>query len=259
MNNLVLSLIAAAGMILVALIPVIYWRKKTELEHGWFWAGAGLWATSVALKVVSSLLLSGPLIGYLRENLSHTLTAIVGGLYYGIQSSFFEIGFTLIAVLIWQQLGKNSERAIGVGIGAGSFEALLLAFASIVTTIPYMLGVDIEIELSAVLDATAEATPLFWLVPPAERIIAILCHVASRALVILGVTKRRYILVFWGFLLFTLLDGVAAGFHVYGVVGEISTWWIELTLLPFALISIPIIVWCYKKWKKADKIEAEGL
>jgi len=255
MNNLILSLIAAAGMIIVGMIPVIYWRKKTKLQYYWFWVGAGLWGTSVALKVVSSLLLSSYVIGYLRDNLTHTFTAIAGGLYYGIQSSFFEIGFTLIAVLIWYQLGKNSERAIGIGIGAGSFEAVILGLSSLASTIPYMLGIDVGVELSSLLETTAETTPLFWLVPAVERILAILCHVASRALVILGVTKKRYLLVFWGFLLFTLLDGVAAGFHVYGLVGEISTWWIELTLLPFALISIPIIIWCHRRWREGAAAE----
>ncbi len=39
---------------------------------------------------------------------------------------------------------------------------------------------------------------------------------------------------FAGFLIFTLLDGLAGGFHVAGMIGQISVWWIELAILPFA-------------------------
>jgi hypothetical protein len=81
-----------------------------------------------------------------------------------------------------------------------------------------------------------------------ERITAILCHASTRALVLLGVSKKRYMLVFWGFLIFTLLDGVAGGVHVAGLMGKISVWWIELAILPFAAVSVPVLVWCYRRW-----------
>ena len=25
-------------------------------------------------------------------------------------------------------------------------------------------------------------------------------------------------------------------------------WWVELAILPFALVSIPILIWCYRRW-----------
>ena len=28
-----------------------------------------------------------------------------------------------------------------------------------------------------------------------------------------------------------------------------SPWWVELALLPFALVSVPILRWCYKKYR----------
>jgi hypothetical protein len=36
-------------------------------------------------------------------------------------------------------------------------------------------------------------TPLFWLVGPVERVIAILCHASSRALILLGTARQRLI------------------------------------------------------------------
>src|SRR5262249_60634397 len=65
-------------------------------------------------------------------------------------------------------------------------------------------------------------TPLYWLAGPVERIMAILCHASSRALILLGVSKRRYELALWGFLLFTLLDGMAGAFPVAALLVTIS-------------------------------------
>ena len=88
-----------------------------------------------------------------------------------------------------------------------------------------------------------------WLIGPVERVIAILCHASSRTLILLGVVHRRRMIIVWGFVLFTLLDGIAGGVHVSGKLGTFSPWWVELALLPFALVSVPILRWCYKKYR----------
>ena len=59
-------------------------------------------------------------------------------------------------------------------------------------------------------------------------------------------------MVFGGFLIFTLLDGIAGASHVSGKIGHISMWWIELAILPFALISIPILKWIHVGWSNEE-------
>lgn len=40
---------------------------------------------------------------------------------------------------------------------------------------------------------------------------------------------------------------------------RISMWWIELAILPCALISIPIIRWCIGRWPEAEyRIEPQA-
>jgi hypothetical protein len=169
------------------------------------------------------------------------------------------IGFTLLAVLIWHQLGRDAGRAIAIGVGAGAFEALLLGIGTAAggLSLMFVRGPEVEKAVQA-LGQVASVTPLLWLIGSVERIIAILCHASSRALILLGVTKKKYMLVFWGFLIFTLLDGIAGGVHVAGLIGKISMWWVELALVPFALASVPILIWCWKGWGgQADVKEAE--
>lgn len=257
MDNVTISLIPAVGMMIVASAAVIYWRYVSKLRYRWFWVGAGLWIAAVIFKTICALLTNEAVIGFMQKNLSYPFLVISGGLFLGIQSSLFEIGLTVLAVLVWRQLGKDAKRAVGIGIGAGAFEAMLLGLVSLIAIITVLTGVPGTEKVREGINMVAAVTPFFWALAPVERIIAILCHASSHALVLLGVTNRKYILVFWGFLIFTLLDGVAGAAHVSGKIGKISMWWIELAVLPFALISIPILRWCYASWDRGgdDRIE----
>jgi hypothetical protein len=46
----------------------------------------------------------------------------------------------------------------------------------------------------------------------------------------------------------TALDAIAGYVHLAGLINKISLWWVELVLLPFAIISILIIKWGRKRW-----------
>jgi len=102
-------------------------------------------------------------------------------------------------------------------------------------------------------------TPFLWLIGSVERIIAILCHTSSRALVLFAVAqhKARY---FWaGFFILTAIDAVAGYVHLAGLINKVSTWWIELLLLPFAVGSVFIIKWCYENWIMVRKSGTQGI
>lgn len=248
MDNVTISLIPAVGMMAVAGAAVIYWRRVSGLQPRWFWAGAGLWAVAVAIKVGLALLTNKAAIGFMKENLSYPLPILCGGLFVGVQSSLCEIGITLLAALVWRKLGDDANRAIGVGIGAGAFEAFLLGAASLLAILTCLAGLPGTEKVRSGFDSVAAVTPFFWLLAPAERIIAVLVHASSRALVLLGVVHRKHMMVFWGFLIFTVLDGVAGAAHLSGKIGKISMWWVELAILPMALISIPILRSCHARW-----------
>jgi uncharacterized membrane protein YhfC len=242
-----MSLVSALGMIAVGVVAVVFWQRLTRLQYRWFWVGAGLWVVAVILKIIFALLTNVAVLGFMKKSLSYPLLVVGGGLYVGLQSSLCEIGLTLLAVLFWRKLGEGAERAIGIGVGAGAFEAVLLGLSSLTAMVALLAGVPGTEKVREGIETAAAVTPVFWLLGPAERVIAILCHSSSRALVLLGVTARKPSMVFSGFLIFTLLDGIAGAAHVSGKMGEISMWWIELALLPFALASLPILKWCYTR------------
>lgn len=253
MDNVQLALIPGIGMVVVGCAAALYWRAATRERFRWLWIGAGLWGVAVALKMAFALLVNGPIIGAMQEHLPYPLLVVCVGLYVGLESSLAEIGLTLVACLIWRQFGADAKRAIGIGVGAGAFEAILLGVASLISIIVLLAGVPGTEAIRNGIEAAAASTPVFWLAAPTERIVAILCHASSRALVLLGVTNRKPMMVFYGFLLFTLLDSVAGATQLSGKMGEISLWWIELAILPFAVISIPILKHCYTQWGHTEE------
>ncbi len=100
-------------------------------------------------------------------------------------------------------------------------------------------------------------TPLVWLVAPVERVSAVLVHAATRALILLGLTYRKPMMVFWGFWIFALLDSIAGVAQLSGKLGTSSLWWVELAIAPFALISIPVLRFCAERFpaKTTDQPE----
>jgi hypothetical protein len=235
-------------MMLVACAAVVFWRRLTHLPYRWFWIGAALWTLAVAIKFAIAIPTNGPIFKFLESALTYPLNLFAGGLFGGLESSLTEIGLTWLAVKKWPQIGQNAERAIGIGVGAGAFEAFLLGLLAAMAVIAALAGVEKTEIVREQVDAVAKRDSLFWLLGTAERTIAILCHTSTRALVLLGVVHKRAWMVFWGFAIFTILDGTVTAAHLTGKLGTFSMWWIELTLLPMALASIPILRWCYVRW-----------
>ena len=241
-------LLSGPLMILVTLAFTIGWKRRSGDPWRWQWVGAAIWAVGVALKFACAIPLNKPVLHALESALPHGAYVAAGAVYIGLLTGVFEIGVTLAAALIWRKLAATANRAVSIGVGAGGIEALLLGVAALVGILVVVAGVPgTEPALTATAAAVA-VTPFPWLASPLERIIAILCHTSSRTLVLLAVARRRAAYFWYGFLLMTALDAIAGVAYLTGGVTFHSIWWIELAILPFAIISVPILRWCLRQW-----------
>jgi uncharacterized membrane protein YhfC len=220
-------------MMLVAIASVWFWRNRSGVSWRWFWVGALLWTVAVAVKFGIAIPLNGPLLTGLKSSLPNWGYLTIGTIYGGVMTGITEVLFTFIAALIWPRMAATAPRAVAVGVGAGAFEAALLAIIAAAGT--FFTGVGTAAWLGA-------------LVPAIERVIAILCHVASRVLSLMAVASRRWVLFVYGFLLLSGIDAVAMYLHLSGQLSTLSFWTAEAMIAPFALISIPITRWCIRHW-----------
>jgi hypothetical protein len=56
-----------------------------------------------------------------------------------------------------------------------------------------------------------------------------------------------------GFLIFTLLDGVAGAAQLSGLMGFVSMWWFELAFSVFAVVSLPLLRWLFLSYGRAPE------
>jgi uncharacterized membrane protein YhfC len=250
-----LYVVPGAGMVVVGIGAVLLWRMRSGAKWRWFWVGAAVWTVGVVLKFAFAIALNRPVLAGLKDVLPETAYLAVGSIYVGLLTGIFEVGITLVAALIWRQMAQDAARGVAVGVGAGAFEAILLGLGTAIAVVAALaVGGQAEDELTTALASTARTTPLLWLVAPVERVIAILCHTSSRALVLLGVARKSWFWPFtWGFLIMTAIDSIAGYVHLSEQVGKMNTWWIELAIAPAALVSIPILAWCVRNWPAFER------
>lgn len=246
---------ATVGMVVSA---IAIWRRATGAAMRWFWAGAAVWAVAVLLKFVLAAICYDAGIAAARSHLPLALYLAVGSLYAGLFTGIFEDGGTLLAGRKWRGLARDGHRAVAVGIGAGAAEALcfglppfLVMTLSVASSGLWTAAERAEF-VSAVRDATTSAA---WLVLPADRTLALLAHTSSRVLALLTVATGRWRYFWYGFLLSVGVDGLATYFDLTGQLGTISVWWIVLALAPFAVVTVPVVIWCLRRWPEARAAE----
>lgn len=243
-------LVSGIVVIIISGVTVVWWKRRYRSSIKWVWIGGGIWAVGVALKFAFAFSLNTPILAWITQVFGNTGHLIIGSAYIGTLTGIFEIGITLLFAVLIKKGYADPAQAIGIGIGAGTIEALLIGFSQIGSMVFVMAGFPGSNEALGSLAQTMSLNPLFFMLAPMERAITILCHTSSRVLALYAVMRRKYLYFWAGFLLMTLIDAIAGYVHLAGLMDRISMWYIELALLPFALISIPIIQWCSRNWQQ---------
>jgi uncharacterized membrane protein YhfC len=244
------SLLVSGLLVVLLTMAVTSWSKRyLQIPWKWLFVGAGAWFVGVVLKFVAAYSANTPVLQTVKSSLGNLAYLTFGSIYIGLLTGIFEIGMTLVFALLIRNMWGEPENALGVGLGAGLVEALLIGLSSIGSFVTATTGSPSADAIAGAVAQAAVLTPILWLVSSIERMIAILCHASSRILVLFALAhrKQRY---FWaGFLILTTIDAIAGYYHISGLINKISAWWAELLMLPLAITSIFIIMWCFRRWR----------
>lgn len=238
-NELVFS---PLGMIVVAIIAILFYRKRSRAAYMFFAFGGAVWAAAIGLKVVLDLTVTPAISNSLYTSFDPGGYLVAIGLYVGLRTGFFECGFTYIALRGRWLEGITLRDAMAFGVGFGATEALFLGILT----------------LAGMLITEPEASVL--LVPAAiiERVFVIFVHVFTTMLVFLSIREGRIILLVMAILFKTLLDGAipflqdAFGSSVGGV------YLIEIFVVVMGLISLMGIIRITEKYKETQYITGSG-
>ncbi len=247
-NTIFTLLVSGILIIIISGFFIVLWKMKCRSSFRWFLIGGLVWLVGVALKFLFAYFMNSPILAALEGLLPGIGYLFVGSLYIGSLTGIFEIGVTLLFAIMIKSLYADGCRAVGIGIGAGTTEALLIGLSQIGSIVMISSGIAGSAEVIRGVVSASSSTPALAFVAPVERLLVILCHVSSRMLVLYAVSRKKASYFWAAFALLTAIDAVAGYVHLSGLVSTISMWWVELVLLPFAAASVLVIWWCLKNW-----------
>jgi hypothetical protein len=190
--------------------------------------GALLWAIAVEGKRFIAGFIEQPLSGAFQNHLPYlpnSMHLALGSVYIGLLTGITEPVVTLAAGLLWRPLAYDARRAVGIGLGAGAFEALYFGLLAIVAS-GNMIGSQAGFGVSV-------------LIPVAERIILIPCHTVVRVMTLYAIATRCWSWFWGGFAIFTAMDSIAGFYQLTN--HKMNSWLIELCFLPFSVISVVLL------------------
>ena len=225
-------------MILVGLGTAVAVKLIWRIQYRWLWVGALLWVIAVAEKrfiySVFAGLLSNPSLGAFKNHLPNSLNLALCSVYIGLLTGLTEPVVTLVAGLLWRKLTYDARRAVGIGLGAGAFEAVYAGLLAIVAS-EHMVGYQAGFGISV-------------LVPAVERLIVIPCHAAVRAMTLYAIAARRWSWFWGGFAIFTAMDSIAGFHHLTNETNTTNPWLLELYFSPFAVLSVLLLRYLWQHW-----------
>lgn len=245
-----LFLISGIGMIIVALFPILYWKRKTAFKY--FSWGALAWIVAVALKFAWAVPLNAPIINFLENQLPVGLAGPLAWIYVGLLTGIFECGIVLGLIYLVSSLRKaNWEDAVGYGIGFGAVEALLLGLGSLISV--SLVAFFPEVLPQDVLEAIRPPESLWHIpIPIVERAAAIVIHLFSTILIVYAFITKMWKWFWLSFLYKTVVDAIAAYIHLAYGVDELTMtgWWIlEIVFVFLALVGLWGLMKIQRKWK----------
>ena len=153
-----------------------------DSDPEWLALGAVCWVLAVALKVP----IAG-LIELLLPSSRHPATLVSA--FSGLNSAASELGVTTLAYLLWR-FPENLAEAAAVGLGAGTIEVVIVAGTGVAQL------------------RRGTAGGLGW-IAVLERLLAVLGHVGSRALIWVSLAGGELLLAVAAIGLFAAVDGTA--------------------------------------------------
>lgn len=210
-----MKLIAGIGMILVGVLFPAFWIFKRKAPLRPFLVGALLWIICVAAKFAVAIPLNRKFFQTLLIHLPPVPAQFIYYTYVGLLTGIFECGLLYIIIKQTSLRFYSFDKAVTVGIGFGSFEAIAVGFRSSV----------VAIITGNITFAGSFAPYLYIPAPIVERFFTVFGHLFCSFLIFYAIQNRQASYFFISFLFKTFVDG-SAGWFIYNVVPSLSNVWL---------------------------------
>src|SRR4030043_2114602 len=166
-------LFAGLGMMVVGLVPMIWWKVRSKIPSHWLWWGISLISLAIGVKTVVGIFLNAR-VQFLFDSLfPPKFSSLLFFLYLGLLTVLTEVWLTYR--IIRSRLAKASlNEAVGFGLGYGGAEAAGLGFYSLLVVVILILAPQILPQ--AWRQEAFSSSCLLTAAPVLERIAAVGLH-----------------------------------------------------------------------------------
>ena len=237
-----LFLLSGVGMLLVALLSVVYWKLKRGVAIKFFFWGALFWFVGVGLKFAWGLPLNQPIINFIKSIFPAVIAGPVSWIYVGLLTGIFECGMILLSIYLVKSLRKATwDEANAYGIGFGAIEAFILGAISILRI---MVVLFISDQLPQDILDTLALPESYWQIPipVIERMSALFIHIFTAVAIFYAYITRKWSWFWISFGYKTIVDVVAAYLHLAVGISNLTLtgWWIVQGV--FVILAIAGII-----------------
>ncbi len=235
------------GMVLVGIISVVWWKRKSGVEMNVFFYGGIVWLIAIAIKGVMDYTLSPFLYDYF--SLYGILALLVAsGVYVGLRTGLLESGISYLFVIRSRLRRVGWKEAVSFGVGFGAAEAIFLglsSFTSILVLVMFpsiieSLPMEYQLQLISQLELGTEII----FAPILERAFVLIAHVFAAALVFMAVRSRKIGYLVLSILYKTLLDGILPWLsYTMGAYDIVSIYLMEIPIIIIGLIGYFGVRW----------------
>ncbi len=206
-----LLMLAPLGMVLVGLLSIYLWKKKSRVGLKYFFFGGLVWFAAITPKIILDYLVTPNLSRWTIETYGFPATYLVLGSYVGLRTGLLECGFTYLALSRSRLREASLDEATAFGVGFGAFESILLGLPALMQIAffianPSILNLLPQAQRQAVESQLNLPT---WVVPAPiiERTFTLFVHVFTILLVFASTTRRSPLYFLAALLYKSLLDG----------------------------------------------------
>lgn len=249
-------ILSGIGMMLVGILPVIYWMRKKDLGKRFFAAGAFIWVIAIVIKVIMDLTITGAINSYLLSEAGILGALIFGGAYVGIRTGLIENGLSYIGIRKYDHLSDmDFDESVAFGLGFGCIEAFIIGLSSF-AGILFVMVFPGSVPAAAVSAFDAPTITIFAGI--IERISTVMIHLACSLLIVYATKTNRIIYFLYAFFYKTALDGIVPFIaHNANPKDAYTLYMFEIPILLLGALSLWILPWIRDKMKEDIKPKKE--
>ncbi len=254
-----LFIFSGIGMMLVGLLPVIFWRYRTLVSWRYFLWGAGVWVVATAVKVALDLTVTPILVNWLVGIYTALGIAIISGAYVGLRTGLLESGLTYFVVLREKLKRMDFQQAVAFGLAFGAVEAFIIGMLSflnvaVLLAFPQIMDMLSPVQKAVILEQLT-LPAILVMAPIIERAFTLLVHIFCTVLVIKAVKSGRIEYFMFSFLYKTALDGMLPFLTMtFDRTTVAGVYYIESFVVVLGLISAVGMFWLKERYgEKCEK------